>query len=37
MADPITINVDGKDVQVQPGMQLIVALRGPAKTDTPAF
>ncbi len=37
MADPITINVDGKDVQVQPGMQLIEALRGPAKTDTPAF
>jgi NADH-quinone oxidoreductase subunit G len=37
MPDPITINVDGRDVQVQPGMQLIEALRGPAKTDTPAF
>ena len=33
----ITINVDGKDVQVAPGIQLIEALRGPAKTDTPAF
>ena len=33
----ITINVDGKDVAVPAGIQLIEALRGPAKTDTPAF
>jgi NADH-quinone oxidoreductase subunit G len=33
----ITINVDGKDVSVPAGVQLIEALRGPAKTDTPAF
>jgi NADH-quinone oxidoreductase subunit G len=37
MADTITINVDGKDVQVPPRVQLIEALRGPAQTDTPAF
>lgn len=37
MSDTITINVDGKDVQVPPRTQLIEALRGPAKTDTPAF
>ncbi len=33
----ITINVDGKDVAVPAGIQLIEALRGPAQTDTPAF
>jgi len=33
----ITINVDGKDVAVPAGIQLIEALRGPAHTDTPAF
>jgi NADH-quinone oxidoreductase subunit G len=33
----ITINVDGKDVVVPAGIQLIEALRGPAHTDTPAF
>jgi NADH dehydrogenase/NADH:ubiquinone oxidoreductase subunit G len=37
MADTITINVDGKDVQVPPRIQLIEALRGPANTETPAF
>jgi len=37
MADTITINVDGKDVQVPPRVQLIEALRGPANTETPAF
>ena len=37
MADTITINVDGKDVQVPPHTQLIEAMRGPANTDTPAF
>lgn len=33
----ITINVDGKDVVVPAGIQLIEALRGPAHTETPAF
>lgn len=33
----ITINVDGKDVAVPAGIQLIEALRGPAQTETPAF
>ncbi len=37
MADMITINVDGKDVQVPPKVQLIEALRNHAATDTPAF
>ena len=37
MSDTITINVDGKDVQVPPRVQLIEALRGPAQTETPAF
>ncbi len=37
MADTITINVDGRDVQVPPRVQLIEALRGPANTETPAF
>ena len=37
MADLITINVDGKDVQVPPRIQLIEALRTYAKVDTPAF
>ena len=37
MADLITINVDGRDVQVPAKIQLIEALRGPAQTDTPAF
>jgi NADH-quinone oxidoreductase subunit G len=37
MADTITINVDGKDVQVPPRIQLIEALRNQANTDTPAF
>jgi NADH-quinone oxidoreductase subunit G len=36
MADLITINVDGKDIQVPPKVQLIEALRG-AGIDTPAF
>ncbi len=36
MAD-ITINVDGRDVQVPAGIQLIEALRGPAGVETPAF
>jgi len=33
----ITINVDGRDVQVPPGIQLIEALRQHAKVETPAF
>jgi NADH-quinone oxidoreductase subunit G len=37
MADLITINVDGKDVQVPPKIQLIEALRQYAKVETPAF
>ena len=37
MADLITINVDGRDVQVPPRIQLIEALRHWAKVDTPAF
>ncbi len=37
MADLITINVDGKDVQVPPKTQLIEALRQNAAIDTPAF
>ncbi len=37
MADLITINVDGKDVQVPPRIQLIEALRHHAATETPAF
>jgi NADH-quinone oxidoreductase subunit G len=37
MPDPIVINVDGRDVQVQPKSQLIEALRGPAGVETPAF
>lgn len=37
MADLITINVDGKDVQVPPKIQLIEALRTYAKVETPAF
>ncbi len=37
MPDLITINVDGKDVQVPPRIQLIEALRDYANTDTPAF
>jgi NADH-quinone oxidoreductase subunit G len=37
MADLITINVDGKDVQVPAKIQLIEALRNHAKTETPAF
>ena len=36
MADTITINVDGKDIQVQPKIQLIEALRA-SGIDTPAF
>ena len=37
MADMITINVDGKDVQCPPKVQLIEALRRNAEIDTPAF
>ncbi|MEK7413863.1 MAG: 2Fe-2S iron-sulfur cluster-binding protein [Planctomycetota bacterium] len=37
MPDLITINVDGKDVQVPAKIQLIEALRQYAKVDTPAF
>jgi NADH-quinone oxidoreductase subunit G len=37
MADLITINVDGKDVQVPAKIQLIEALRTYARTETPAF
>ena len=37
MADLITINVDGKDVQVPPKTQLIEALRQNAAVDTPDF
>ncbi len=37
MAELITINVDGKDVQVPPKIQLIEALRTWAKVETPAF
>jgi NADH-quinone oxidoreductase subunit G len=37
MSDLITINVDGKDVQVPPRIQLIEALRNHANTETPAF
>ena len=37
MADLITINVDGRDVQVPPNIQLIEGLRQFAKVETPAF
>jgi NADH-quinone oxidoreductase subunit G len=37
MPDLITINVDGRDVQVPAKIQLIEALRNHAKVDTPAF
>ncbi|MBA2481948.1 MAG: (2Fe-2S)-binding protein [Planctomycetes bacterium] len=37
MADLITINVDGKDIQVPEKIQLIEALRQNANIDTPAF
>jgi NADH-quinone oxidoreductase subunit G len=37
MADLITITVDGKDVQVPKGIQLIEALRTQAQIETPAF
>jgi NADH-quinone oxidoreductase subunit G len=37
MTDLITINVDGRDVQVPKGIQLIEALRHHANVDTPAF
>lgn len=37
MADLITINVDGRDVQVPARIQLIEALRHWAKVETPAF
>ncbi len=37
MVDLITINVDGRDVQVPKGIQLIEALRQHAAVDTPAF
>jgi NADH-quinone oxidoreductase subunit G len=37
MVDLITINVDGKDVKVPKGIQLIEALRSSAEVETPAF